>query len=83
MDVSLSRYLRPLTFRYTRLPPGSDHDHCAFCQAKFADAVSQDADLTAGYVTDDDGSTWICVPCFHDFRAAFAWTVSTPRGGPL
>jgi hypothetical protein len=27
--------------------------------------------LFAGYVTADDNYTWICQPCFEDFKASF------------
>lgn len=55
---------------------GWDHDHCAFCWAKFmpADAGSDDPKtLTSGYVT--EGDDWICDGCFADFRDEFGWTV--------
>ena len=43
-----------------------DHDHCAFCWAKFADVDGPEI-LREGYATPDD-YYWICPTCFTDFR---------------
>jgi hypothetical protein len=56
--------------------PGWDYDHCAFCHAEIA--ATGHAELTAGYVTTDDHYTWICPPCFNDFRDQFHWRVVPP-----
>ena len=55
--------------------PGWDHDHCAFCSSEIAATKSDHVDFTAGYVTADDNYTWVCEPCFADFRDRFGWTV--------
>jgi hypothetical protein len=44
-----------------------DHDHCAFCWAKFAGAEMPDA-LHEGYVT-AEGEHWVCPTCFADFSS--------------
>jgi hypothetical protein len=54
---------------------GWDHDHCAFCSDEFAAEVDDHVDYSAGYVTADDNYTWICPPCFDDFKERFGWTV--------
>jgi hypothetical protein len=50
-----------------------DHDHCAFCWAKF---MVEDLPIVLheGYATRDDYH-WICQRCFQDFREQFRWTV--------
>jgi hypothetical protein len=60
--------------QWTAYRPGWDHNHCAFCHAEIA-ATADHADFTAGYVTADDQYTWICPPCFDDFREQFQWNV--------
>ncbi|MDT5025702.1 MAG: hypothetical protein QOE61_2128, partial [Micromonosporaceae bacterium] len=35
--------------------------------------------FTAGYVTADDNYTWICQPCFEDFKASCQWNVVSAR----
>ena len=50
-----------------------DHDHCAFCGAKFMVADGPDV-LHDGYCTLDE-YRWICSECFDDFREMFAWSV--------
>ena len=50
-----------------------DHDHCAFCWAKFMVQDRPDV-LHEGYTTQDD-YFWICERCFQDFREQFRWTV--------
>lgn len=65
--------------RYRRPPsnPSWDHDHCAFCWAKFM--VEDHADvLHEGYCTLDE-YYWVCDECFADFRERFGWrVVATP-----
>ena len=48
--------------------PDWDHDHCAFCGAKFS--LNNDDDLKKGYATEDDYH-WVCAQCFNDFRCEF------------
>ncbi len=54
-------------------PPSAkwDHDHCAFCWARFS---RYDGDLHEGYCT-KDRDFWICDECFRDFREMFRFTV--------
>ena len=49
--------------------PKWDHDHCAFCWAKFAALPEAEH---VGYCTLDEYH-WICATCFEDFREKFAW----------
>lgn len=51
-----------------------DHDHCAFCWAKFMerDYPGYPANLHVGYTTEDEYH-WICEQCFCDFRDRFEW----------
>ena len=53
---------------------GNDHDHCAFCWAKFMIEDYPDV-LHEGYST-LHSDHWICDPCFHDFSDRFHWRVS-------
>lgn len=48
-----------------------DHDHCAFCGAKFS---MNEGDLKRGYST-TDSYHWICEECFQDFKDEFNWEV--------
>ncbi len=48
-----------------------DHDHCAFCSAKFSTA---DGDLHEGYCSAAEYH-WVCVPCFEDFKERFGWLI--------
>jgi hypothetical protein len=57
---------------YVRPREDWDHDHCAFCWAKFLVAGAGEG-LHEGYVT-EDGYHWICGRCFEDFREEFGWT---------
>lgn len=59
--------------------PGWDHDHCALCSAEFAATKTDHVDYTAGYVTADDNYTWVCEPCFADFRDRFRCTFVRPE----
>ncbi len=66
---------KTLLFRpYTPPRPGWDHDHCAFCWAKFMQSGGPET-LQEGYVT-EDRQHWICVRCFADFRDQFEWTLT-------
>jgi len=79
-----------LTWQSWSAPPGWDHDHCAFCWAKFmaADYPPEQREwreqhpevLTAGYTVDGPQKSrhWICPRCFEDFRERFGWAVVTP-----
>lgn len=51
-----------------------EHEHCAFCWAKFAASPGA---LREGYAT-EDGKFWICHACFDDFKDAFHWIVAAP-----
>ena len=51
--------------------PQNDHDHCAFCWAKFA---AYSGCLHGGYST-LDRHDWICESCFNDLKAHFQWRV--------
>jgi len=48
-----------------------DHDHCEFCNGKFAAAGG---DFTEGYKT-MDSYHWICRQCFEDFKTEFDWKI--------
>lgn len=58
--------------RWTAPSPQWDHEHCAFCWAKFSGC---NGTLREGYVT-RDGRHWICPQCFSDFKTLFAWNVA-------
>jgi len=60
-------------YRRYAAKPKWDHDHCAFCWAKFMVEDHPDV-LHEGYATLDDYH-WICERCFKDFRELFRWTV--------
>ena len=64
---------------YRRIPshPNRDHDHCAFCWAKFM-VEDQPEVLHEGYCTLDEYH-WICARCFEDFKQRFAWRVVETR----
>lgn len=70
------RFLKGKTLakkRYTAPRPGWDHDHCAFCWAKFTESDGPST-LQEGYVTEDN-YYWICPQCFADFQNDFQWTI--------
>jgi hypothetical protein len=72
------KYLRGLSWTrrpYTAYRPGWDHDHCEFCSAKLMGVRAPDV-LDEGYET-KGGYTWVCPPCFEDFREMFEWTVTS------
>ena len=62
------------TYRRYAKNPDWDHDHCAFCWAKFVEGVAPDA-LQVGYCTPDEYH-WVCDTCFHDFKDQFGWQVA-------
>ena len=69
------KWLKGLTlsrrfWRQTR--PHWDHDHCEFCNAKFADA--EWVEVREGWTTPTEYH-WICDQCFSDFRERFGWQV--------
>ena len=69
-------YLTGITLhwsRWTQTRPHWDHDHCAFCWAKFMDA-DWPGILREGY-TDALDYHWICASCFSDFRDRFRWNL--------
>jgi hypothetical protein len=53
--------------------PDWEHDHCAFCWAKFACGDQPDVQHE-GYSTEDD-YYWICGQCFNDFKTQFQWRI--------
>jgi hypothetical protein len=74
-------YLRGVCFErkpYRPPRPGWEHDHCAGCWAKLAQAgdATAGADLVhEGYATCADfmrgaDYEWVCIPCFDRFAAA-------------
>lgn len=72
------RYLIGLSLvhkKYRRYLQNSewDHDHCAFCWAKFMVEDCPDV-LHRGYATTDEYH-WICEKCFEDFKEKFDWKV--------
>jgi hypothetical protein len=72
-----ARYLQGAVLRWEAYAPYRedwDHDHCAFCSAKFAEADLIPGALHEGYATLDHYH-WICETCFIDFKERFAWRV--------
>lgn len=71
------KYLMGVALVRRRYKPvaDNDHDHCAFCWAKFMVADRPEL-LHEGYAT-ADRSHWICDRCFDDFRETFRWQVSS------
>ena len=76
--------------RYTARSETWEHEHCAFCWAKFMDPefspehrkfIEDNADVrTEGYTTTDEHPQgadfwWICDTCFTDFLERFRWRV--------
>lgn len=51
----------------------NDHDHCAFCWDKFAEA---DDCLQEGYCT-ENYYYWICEVCFDELKERFQWRVKS------
>jgi hypothetical protein len=69
-----------------------EHDHCAFCWAKFMDPTfsaehrgqveAEPEILTEGYATTDEhrqgaGYHWVCPRCYDDFKERFDWRVES------
>ena len=87
------RYLQGAALTWKRYHARSEtweHEHCAFCWAKFMDPDFSDAYrqhiaehpdvLTEGYTTTAEhhhgaDHHWICKPCFDDFAERFHWRV--------
>jgi hypothetical protein len=70
------KFLRGATLElkvYSKAREDWDHDHCAFCQAKFMEPGTPET-LHEGYTTPDN-YYWICVPCCEDFREMFEWVI--------
>lgn len=68
------RYLKGVEISWAPYEPfreGWDHDHCEFCNRKFA---LKGGDFTEGYVTRDKYH-WICRDCYEDFKSLFDWRV--------
>jgi hypothetical protein len=69
-------YLEGVELHWAKYHPyreGGDHDHCEFCQRKFA---LQRGDFDEGYTT-NDGYRWICKECYEDFKGMFKWKIIT------
>ncbi len=69
------KYLKGVTLhrkRYQRYSSTWDHDHCAFCWAKFAEENLIPDALHEGYTTADNYH-WVCESCFEDFKDRFGW----------
>ena len=56
-----------------------DHDHCAFCWAKFMVEELPEV-LHEGYCTEDEYH-WICEACFDDFKVQFGWVLKPNDSG--
>ena len=62
-------YLKGATLsrrEYSRWSDSWDHDHCAFCGAKFMEKTAPDIQRS-GYSTPDEYH-WVCDICFEDSR---------------
>jgi len=73
--MNQERYLKGVVLvwqQYLPASPKNDHDHCAFCQAKFMQNYPDT--LREGYST-PDREHWICKQCFEDFVDLFIWKV--------
>jgi hypothetical protein len=80
------RYLQPARLcwkQHSRWSDEWDHDHCAFCWAKFVppdDPHQGPDDLNEGYAVLSNGCFpddyhWICAACYAYFRGMFDWEV--------
>ena len=70
------RYLKGKTFvwkAWSQYREGWDHDHCAFCNARFMGVDAPDI-LREGY-TDTKEYYWICELCFNDFEELCEWKI--------
>jgi hypothetical protein len=79
------KYLKGVTLvrrRYRKYAksPSWDHDHCAFCWAKFMVEDYPNV-LHQGYATADDYH-WICEQCFEDFKDMFRWNAIEETAEP-
>jgi len=63
---------------YRRPREDWDHDHCAFCWAKFMEPGTPGT-LHEGYATEND-YYWVCKTCFDDFKQMFEWTLASGDG---
>lgn len=65
--------------RYKAWSESWDHDHCAACNAKFAETDGLDIQHE-GYATGDDypkkGAQyeWVCQKCFDDLKDRLGWS---------
>ncbi len=77
-------YLKGAALHWSRYKQPSetwDHDHCAFCWARFAEEKAGYNDAQQhGYTTEDDYH-WICKTCFNDFKDRFEWLVVEETNG--
>ena len=77
-------YLRGVALHWARYKQPSedwDHDLCAFCWARFAEANAGYNDSQEyGYTTNDDYH-WICKTCFNDFEDRFEWILVEETSG--
>ena len=80
-ERSLTPGTKMLFKAYEPTRPDWDHDHCSFCQIKFAPPAiaqtlkSEDVQV-AGYATTSEfvrgaGYEWICEACWADFADEF------------
>ena len=58
-----------------------DHDHCAACRDKFAEAALLPDALHEGYTTGSDFPRgeeyeWVCATCFTELAGTLGWTVA-------
>ncbi len=60
---------------WSQTRPDWDHDHCAFCWAKFGPDSMPDV-LREGFATSDDFD-WVCPTCFDDFKDELQLKVAT------
>jgi len=71
-----------LHFRpYRRRSETWDHDHCAACRDKFAEAALLPDALHEGYTTGSDFPRgeeyeWVCATCFTELAGTLGWTVA-------
>ena len=66
---SLGATLRQL--RYKQPSATWDHEHCAFCWQKIAEAHVRDS-VHEGFVFPDERN-WVCPQCFADLSKHFEW----------
>ena len=60
--------------RYRAKSAEWEHDHCAFCWAKFPDEATEGYATTAEHPQGADYH-WVCERCFDDFADLFEWRV--------